>query len=308
MTDAIQRRPLGNTGEMVSMIGLGGAHIGKQADERESIAIIRAALDAGINFLDNCWDYNEGLSEIRMGKALRDGYRERAFLMTKIDGRDRETAAQQIDESLSRLQTDYLDLLQLHEVIWASDPARTFGPGGAIEAMLEAKQAGKARFLGFTGHKSPYIHLAMLQAADEHGVRWDAVQMPLNLMDAHYDSFEQRVLPVLHEKQIAPLAMKPLGGRLILESGTATKAECLRYALSLPVSVVITGCVSLDQLEETLAIARTFQLLSAAEREALLAKTRAAAARGEHELYKTGTRFDGTARRPEWMGPSGVIV
>jgi len=299
---AVPRRKLGRTGEQISCIGVGGFHIGNQKDEAESIQIIRRALDSGINFLDNCWDYNEGQSELRMGKALRDGYRSKAFLMTKIDGRDKKTAAAQIDESLKRLQTDRLDLLQLHEVIHANDPERAFAEGGVIEAMQEARKAGKARFLGFTGHKSPGLHLRMLDAAKKHGFRFDAVQLPLNVMDAHYDSFEKRVLPVLVREEIGVLGMKPMGGSFILESKAATATECLRYCLSLPVSVVITGMDSMDRVEQALSVARGFKPLPVKEVEKLLARTEKAAKGGSLEKYKTSQHFDGTVKHPEWMG------
>jgi predicted aldo/keto reductase-like oxidoreductase len=301
-TQQVPRRKLGRTGEQVSCIGLGGAHIGGQKDEAESIQIIRRALDNGINFLDNCWDYNGGQSEIRMGKALQEGYRTKAFLMTKIDGRDKKTAAAQIDESLQRLRTDHLDLLQLHEIIRDNDPDRSFAEGGAIEAMVEAQKAGKARFLGFTGHKSPDIHLKMLEAAKKHGFRFDTVQMPLNVMDAHFDSFEKKVLPVLVREEIGVLGMKPLGGNIILESKAATALECLRYALSLPASVVITGMDSLPRVEQALKVSRGFKPYSEKEVEALLAKTAKAAKGGTYEKYKVSTHFDGTVKHPEWLG------
>jgi len=195
--NGIPYRELGRTGEKVSLVGIGGYHLGTQGDPNESIAIIRKALDEGFNFLDNCWDYNGGESEIRMGKALQDGYRDKAFLMTKIDGRTKSGATTQIEESLRRLQTNHIDLLQFHEVIRDTDPDRVFAAGGALEAVLEAKKAGKIRFIGFTGHKSPEIHLKMLNAAAEHHFSFDTVQMPLNVMDAHYDSFEKKVLPIL---------------------------------------------------------------------------------------------------------------
>src|SRR5271168_2745330 len=211
--NGIPYRTLGRTREKVSLIGLGGYHLGKQADPQESVRIIRAGLDEGVNFLDNCWDYNGGESEIRMGKALRDGYRQKAFLMTKIDGRDKSTAAAQINESLKRLQTDHVDILQFHEVIRDSDPDRIFAAGGAIEAVLEARKAGKTRYIGFTGHKSPDIHLKMLATAKTHQFTFDTVQMPLNVMDAHFDSFEAKVLPVLLKENIGVLGMKPMGDR-----------------------------------------------------------------------------------------------
>jgi uncharacterized protein len=300
--ETIPRRRLGRTGEMVSLVGLGGYHIGLQKEEEESIRLIRAAVDNGINFLDNSWDYNEGVSEIRMGKALRDGYRQRVFLMTKIDGQDRKTAEKQLEECLRRLQTETIDLLQFHEIIRIEDAERIFAPGGALEAVLEAKKAGKVRYLGFTGHKSPAVHLKMLQTALDHGFIFDAVQMPLNVMDAHFDSFEKKVLPVLREHEIGVLGMKPMAEGFILESKTASPVECLHYAMDLPVSTVITGCDSMEILEQALRAARTFRPLNAGERSALLARTAAAAARGEWEPYKTDTRFDATSRNPHWLG------
>jgi len=301
-TGTVPTRALGRTGENVSMVGLGGYHIGMQSDEQESIGIIRAALDNGINFLDNCWDYNNGQSEIRMGKALRDGYRKKAFLMTKIDGRTRQAAAQQIEESLKRLQTDRIDLLQFHEVIRDTDPDRIFAKGGGMEAALEAKSQGKIRFIGFTGHKSPDIHLKMLNTAFAHNFTFDAVQMPLNVMDAHFESFEKKVLPVLIEHKIGVLGMKPMGDKIILKSKTATPVECLHYAMNLPTSVVITGCDSLDILHQALQAARTFRPLSSSEVAALLARTDTAAKKGEFELYKTTHTFDGTYQNPQWLG------
>ncbi len=298
----IPRRTLGRTGEKVSIVGLGGYHIGMQSDEQESIRIIRAALDGGINFLDNCWDYNNGQSEIRMGKALRDGYRQKAFLMTKIDGRTRQAAQQQIEESLQRLQTDHIDLLQFHEVIRDTDPDRIFAKGGGMEAALDAKKAGKIRYIGFTGHKSPDIHLKMLHTAFAHDFTFDTVQMPLNVMDAHFDSFEKKVLPVLLEHKIGVLGMKPMGDKLILNSKTATPVECLHYAMNLPTSVVITGCDSMQILEQAFDAARTFKPMNSTEVAAILAKTSTAARNGQFELYKTSHNFDGTYQNPQWLG------
>lgn len=295
-------RILGNTGEKVSIIGLGGYHIGMQSEEKESIRIIRTAIDNGINFMDNCWDYNGGESEVRMGKALQDGYRKKVFLMTKIDGRDKKTAEKQIDESLRRFQTETIDLLQFHEVIRSSDPERIFADDGASAAAIEAKKEGKIRYIGFTGHKSPDIHLKMLQTASENGFIFDAVQMPLNVMDAHFNSFEKVVLPVLIQRNIGILGMKPMGAGIILESGVVTAVECLRYAMSLPTSVVITGCDSLPVLRQTMEIARNFKPLTEEERTALLAKTAKTAIKGKYELYKTGTIFDSTSYNPEWLG------
>jgi predicted aldo/keto reductase-like oxidoreductase len=299
---SIPRRTLGRTGEKVSMIGLGGYHLGMQKDEQESIRIIRAGVDAGINFLDNSWDYNDGQSEIRMGKALRDGYRQKAFLMTKIDGRTKKAAGDQLEESLRRLQTDHVDLLQFHEVIRDTDATRVFAEGGGMEAVLEAKKQGKLRYIGFTGHKSPDIHLKMLETAFAHGFTFDTVQMPLNVMDAHYESFEKKVLPVLVKHQIGVLGMKPMGDKLILNSKTATPVECLHYAMNLPTSVVITGCDSMEILEQALDAARSFQAMGSAEVSALLGKTATAAAKGEFERYKTSHDFDSTVQNPQWLG------
>jgi uncharacterized protein len=299
--NGVPYRTLGNTGEKVSSVGLGGYHIGMQRDEQESIRIIRTALDEGINFLDNCWDYNGGASEIRMGKALQDGYRQKAFLMTKIDSHTKQGATTQINESLRRLQTDHIDLLQFHEVIRDTDPEAIFAPNGALEAALAAKKTGKIRYIGFTGHKSPEIHLKMLHTSFDHKFTFNSVQMPLNLMDAHYDSFEKLVLPVLVAHNIGVLGMKPLGNGLILQSKTAEPVDCLQYALNLPTSVVITGCDTLPILQQALQTARTFRPLSQEQVAALLAKTEKAAQTGEHELYKTAHNFDGTIMNPQWL-------
>jgi predicted aldo/keto reductase-like oxidoreductase len=298
----VPRRTLGRTGEKVSMLGLGGYHIGSQKDEQESIRIIRTALDNGINFMDNCWDYNGGESEVRMGKALRDGYRQRAFVMTKIDGRTKKAAAQQVEESLRRLQTDHIDLLQFHEIIRMEDPDRVFAAGAGMEAVVEAQKAGKVRYIGFTGHKSPDIHLKMLETADAHQFHFDAVQMPLNVMDAHYNSFQKKVLPVLVKKEIGVLGMKPMGAGIILGSKTVEPIDCLHYAMSLPTSVVITGCDSVALVEQAVKAARTFKPMSETQVAALLAKTAPAAQNGEYEKYKTTSNFDGTAHNPQWLG------
>jgi len=300
--NGVPYRKLGRSGERVSIIGLGGYHLGMQSDEQESIKIIRTALDGGINFLDNCWDYNNGNSEIRMGKALRDGYRQKAFLMTKIDGQTSKAAAAQLDESLRRLQTDHIDLLQFHEVIRMTDPEHIFAPGGGLEAVLEAKKAGKVRYIGFTGHKNPAIHLHMLETAATHQFHFDAVQMPLNAMDAHYESFGQKVLPVLVKNEIGVLGMKPMGDKLLLRSNTLSPVECLHYAMNLPTSVVITGCESLANVQQALDAARGFKPLTPAETAALLARTEQAARDGQFELYKTTHNFDGTIHNPQWLG------
>ena len=302
-TGQMPTRTLGHTGVEVSLIGLGGWHLGfKYIDEELSIRIIRNAIDNGINFMDNCWDYNEGASEIRMGKALRDGYRERVFLMTKIDGRTKEEATKQLDESLRRMQTDHFDLVQHHEILRFEDPHRIFDDQGANAALLEAREAGKIRYIGFTGHKDPRIHLYMLEVAKEHGFRFDTVQMPLNVMDAHYRSFEKLVLPELVQQNIGVLAMKTLANGSILESNTVTAIECLQYAMNLPTSVVITGCESIEDLEQALTAARTFKPMTDEQVKALLGRTAKAAARGEFELFKTTSIYDGTASHPEWLG------
>jgi len=296
-------RTLGRTGERVSAIGLGGHHLGfKSLSEKESIRIIRAAIDRGINFLDNSWDYHGGASERRMGKALRDGYRGRAFLMTKIDGRSRKEAARQLDESLERLGVETIDLVQHHEVIRFEDAERIFDAEGAHAALLDAQKAGKIRYIGFTGHKDPHVHLHMLTVAGERGHTFDAVQMPLNVMDTHYRSFERLVLPQLVTNGIGVLGMKSMGNGVILKSGTVTAIECLHYALSLPTSVVITGIESMERLDAALEAARSFRRLDQAEMDELRAKTSTAALRGEFELFKTSTVHDGTVEHPEWLG------
>jgi aryl-alcohol dehydrogenase-like predicted oxidoreductase len=296
-------RTLGSTNEKVSVIGLGGYHIGKpQLSEADSIKLIRGAIDQGITFVDNCWDYNNGNSEIRMGKALRDGARAKVFLMTKIDGRTKQEAARQMDESLKRLQTDHIDLLQHHEVIRPEDPDRIFGEGGAQEAMLEAKQAGKIRYIGFTGHKDPFIHLRMLKTAAENHFHFDAVQMPLNVMDAHFRSFEDQVLPVLLKGGIGVEAMKTFGDNFVLRSKTVQPIEALHYSMTLPTSVVITGIDNSGVLNQAIEAVRTFKPMTKDEIANLLGRTRAAAANGQFELYKVSQHFDGTAHNPQWLG------
>jgi aryl-alcohol dehydrogenase-like predicted oxidoreductase len=295
-------RTLGNTQETVSAIGLGGFHIGKQKDEQESLRIIRSAIDRGITFMDNCWDYNEGLSEVRMGNALRDGYRDRVFLMTKADGRTKALAAQQIDESLTRLQTDHIDLLQFHEVIRLEDPDRIFAEEGAVAAFQDAKQAGKIRYVGFTGHKDPLVHLRMLEIARQHDFQFDTVQMPLNVMDAHFRSFQHYVLPVLIERGIGVLGMKSMAGGHILKSRIVSAIECLHYALNLPTSVVITGIDSMEVLDQAIEAAESFNPMSDEKVSELLSRTAGAADSGQYELFKTDNVFDATAMNPEWLG------
>jgi aryl-alcohol dehydrogenase-like predicted oxidoreductase len=295
-------RKLGRSKEEVSLIGVGGHHIGRQKDEKDSIKIIRSAIDAGVNFMDNCWDYHGGASEERMGKALADGYRKKVFLMSKIDGQTRRSAAAQIDESLKRLRTDVIDLMQFHEMIRLEDPDRVFAKNGAIEAMLAAKKAGKVRYIGFTGHKDPSVHLRMLEIAAKHGFHFDAVQMPLNVMDAHFRSFEKLVVPVLVKEGIGVLGMKSMASGLILKSKTVTPVECLHYAMTLPTSTVITGIDSMKILQQNLEAVRTFKPLTVEQVTALLARTAKAAAEGRYERFKTTNGFDGTAKHPEWLG------
>ncbi|HYR85587.1 MAG TPA: aldo/keto reductase [Terriglobia bacterium] len=296
-------RTLGSTGEKVSAIGVGGWHLGlAQVDEQLAIRIVRSAIDGGINFLDNCWDYNDGASEIRMGKALRDGYRDKAFVMTKIDGRSKKEAARQLNESLQRLQVDCIDLVQHHEILRYEDPHRIFDEEGANAALLEARDAGKIRYIGFTGHKDPRVHLYMLEVAEKFGFKFETVQMPLNLMDAHYRSFAKEVVPELVRRNIGVLGMKSLANGILLKSNTATPIDCLHYALNLPTSVVITGIDSMEILDQAFEAVRTFHPLSKQELDALLAKTAAVALSGRFEPFKTTSIFDGTARHPEWLG------
>ena len=296
-------RELGSTGERVSAIGLGGWHIGlKHVDEELGIRIVRTAIDRGITFMDNSWDYNGGASEIRMGKALRDGYRDKVFLMTKIDGRSKKEAARQIDESLQRLQVDRIDLVQHHEIIRYEDPHRVFDEEGANAAFIEAQQAGKLRYIGFTGHKDPHIHLHMLEVAAEHGFKFDTAQMPLNVMDAHYRSFANLLVPELVKQNIGILGMKSLANGILLRSNTVTPIECLHYALNLPTSVVITGIDSMEILDQAFEAARTFQPMNEQQERLLLAKTAEAASRGEFEPFKTSSIFDSTAQNPNWLG------
>ena len=296
-------RELGSTGEKVSAIGLGGWHLSlEKVDEQLSERIVRSAIDRGITFMDNSWDYNGGVSEERMGKALRDGYREKVFLMTKIDGRSKKEAAKQIDESLQRLQVDCIDLVQHHEILRYEDPHRVFDEQGANAALIEAKEAGKLRYIGFTGHKDPQIHLHMLEVAAQNDFRFDTVQMPLNVMDAHYRSFAKLVVPELVEQNIGILGMKSMANGILLRSNTVTPIECLHYALNLPTSVVITGFDSMEILDQAFEAVASFEPMDEQQVQSLLDKTAKAGARGEFEPFKTSSIFDGTANNPDWLG------
>src|SRR3954471_23327140 len=280
-------RELGRTGQRVSIVGLGGYHLGIPP-AKEAIRTVQRALDQGMNFLDNCWDYNGGDSEARMGKALRDGYRQKAFLMTKLDGRTAQSARDQLEQSLQRLQTDVIDLVQIHEVIRDDDPERCFAPGGTIEALIAAKQAGKLRFVGFTGHKDPRIHRGMIETARKNGFHFDTIQMPVNVLDAHWHSFAKEIIPLAQQDGIAVLGMKPMAAGLILESGAATAVECLRYAMTVSgVSLTITGCDSEGVFEQALWLATTFEPITAEERRTLLARTARYAKGGKWERFKT---------------------
>ncbi|MCE5310576.1 MAG: aldo/keto reductase [Acidobacteriales bacterium] len=298
--DMLYRR-LGRTGERVSALGLGGAHIGRPREEEAGIRIVRTAIDRGVTFMDNGWAYMGGKCETWMGKALRDGYRKKVFLMTKFEGRTKAAAARQIDESLRRLQTDVIDLMQLHENIRMDDPDRFFGPGGALEALIEARRAGKIRYIGFTGHKDPAMHLRMLELAAKNKFHFDAAQMPLNVLDASFRSFAQQVVPKLVGQGIAVLGMKPMASGAIPQSRIATATECLHYALSLPTSVVITGCDNPQRLDQALEAVRTYRPLTSQQRAELVARTKDAALEGNFELFKTTDQFDATSRHPEWM-------
>lgn len=302
MSPDMQYRDLGRTGEKVSVIGLGGYHLGKQADPAESERLVRTAIDRGITFMDNCWDYNDGISEVRMGQALRDGYRGKVFLMSKMDGRTKEAYNLQLEQSLGRLQTDVIDLVQFHEVIRLEDPDRIFAPGGALEAVIAAREAGKIRYIGFTGHKDPVVHLRMLSMAQQHGFHFDTVQMPINVMDAHFRSFTREVMPVAIQQGIGVLAMKTFGDHFILDSKTVEPVEALHYSMTQPVSVVITGIDSIPVMEQALTAVKTFKPMTQVQVTALLDRTRDAAAEGRFELFKTTPHFDGTAANPKWLG------
>src|SRR6185503_3075357 len=301
-TGEIPRRPLGRTGAYVSAIGMGGYHLGEVGTEREALRLIHAAIDAGVTFMDNAWEYHEGKSEERMGKALA-GRRGEVFLMTKVctHGRDAKVAMRQLEQSLRRLKTDYLDLWQVHELAYANDPERHFAEGGVIEALDRARREGKVRFVGFTGHKDPAIHLRML-AFD---YPFDTCQVPLNCFDATFRSFEQQVLPELQRRGIAAIGMKSLGGEgNMVKKKVVTASEALRYAMSLDVATTVSGIDSPRVLRQNLAVARGFTPMSAQERETLRARCAALAADGRFELYKTTAKHEGPVGRKEHGFPS----
>jgi predicted aldo/keto reductase-like oxidoreductase len=300
--EQVPHRPLGKTGAQVSALGVGGYHLGSIKDQGESNELVARALDAGINFFDNCWEYHDGISEARLGTALQ-GKRDQAFLMTKVctHGRTKDIAMKQLEESLRRLQTDHLDLWQIHEVVYYNDPDLIFAANGAAEALLAAKQQGKVRFMGFTGHKNPAIHLKMLS----HDFPFDTVQMPLNALDGTFKSFEQQVLPEATKRGIAVLGMKSLGGSgEIVSHGALTAEEGLRYAMSLSVATTISGMDSLGVLEQNLAIARGFQPLTTEAMQTLRERARPLAADGRYELFKTSTKYDGKEGREQHRYPT----
>ncbi len=291
----VPTRPFGRAAIPVSVLALGGWHLGLPKTERAATRLVHAAIDGGITFMDNAWDYNEGVSETRMGKALV-GRRDKVFLMTKccVHGRDARTAMKQLEESLRRLKTDYLDLWQLHEVIFDDEPAKYFARGGAVEALDKARQQGKVRFVGFTGHKNPDLHLEMLA----HDYPWDSCQLPLNCFDASFRSFEQRVLPELNRRGIAPIGMKSLGGDgRAVKAKVVTAQEALRYALSLPIATLVSGIDTMRVLQQNLGVARGFRPMSARQRETLLRRIAAKSRDGRFELYKISAAFDGNESR-----------
>lgn len=305
-TDPIPRRILGRTGAEVCIMGLGGYHLGTIDSKREAVRIVEAAVDGGITFLDNAWEYHDGESEVRMGKALAEGkLRDQVFLMTKCctHGRGKQVAFRQLHESLRRLQTDHLDLWQIHEVVYENDPERHFAKDGAVEALAEAKQQGKVRFVGFTGHKDPHIHLKMLQ----HGFPFDTCQLPLNCFDSAFRSFEREVLPELLVRGIAPLGMKPICGEGTPARKRAVKAtDALRYAMSLPVATTITGIDSMAVLRQNLGVARGFKPMSEGEMDALRRQSAEVAADGRFELYKTTAKHEGPVGRREHGFPADL--
>jgi predicted aldo/keto reductase-like oxidoreductase len=302
----VPTRPFGRTGEHVSILGLGGWHLGRPKTDAEASRLVHTSIDAGVTFMDNAWDYNDGVSERRMGKALA-GRRDRVFLMTKVctHGRDSRTAMRQLEDSLRRLRTDYLDLWQLHEVIFDDEPARAFARGGAVEALDRAKRQGKVRYVGFTGHKDPRLHREMLS----HDYPWDSCQLPLNCFDASFRSFEIEVVPELRRRGIAIIGMKSVcGDARAIKARMVTPREMLGYALSLPVATVVSGMDSMRVLRQNLQIARGFTPFSTRQREAIRRKAARFAADGRFELYKISAAFDGVeARRQHGLPDQGEM-
>jgi aryl-alcohol dehydrogenase-like predicted oxidoreductase len=301
-TEAVPKRPLGKTGVQVSCLGIGGYHLGDLKDQQEANEVVARALDAGINFFDNAWEYHNGNSEERMGIALQ-GKRDQAFIMTKVctHGRTKDVAMRQLEQSLTRLRTDHLDLWQIHEVVYFNDPKLIFARDGVIEALVQAKKEGKVRFVGFTGHKDPSIHLDMLS----HNFPFDTVQMPLNCFDATFRSFEQQVLPEVNRRGMAALGMKSLSGNgQAVKAGVITPQEGLRYAMSLPVAVTISGIDSMSVLEQNLQVASGFKPMSPQQMQALRDRVRAQAADGRWELFKTTKTYDGGEGRRQHGFPS----
>ncbi len=298
----IERRPFGRHPDMVSIVGLGGYHLGNAKTIAEAVRIVHEAIDAGVNFLDNAWEYHDGESEDRMGRAIEDR-RGSVFLMTKVctHGRGAETAMRQLEESLRRLRTDYLDLWQIHECVYYNDPERHFANGGVVEALQRAKAQGKVRYVGFTGHKDPEIHLRMLS----FDFPFDACQLPLNGFDAGFRSFQQRVVPELMRRRIAAIGMKSLGGDgRVVRKKAAGVVEALRYAMSLPVCTTVSGIDSLKVLRQNLRIARGFSPMTGQEREAYERRLAAYASDGRFELYKTSAEHDGDVGRRQHGFPS----
>ena len=298
-------RELGTTGERVSAIGMGGYHLDKDGliPAADAIRLARSAIDSGITFMDNCWDYNDGISEVRLGQALKDGYRQKVFLMTKLDARTAKDYDKQLEQSLGRLNTDVIDLVQFHEILRFEDPDRIFADDGAIHAAMAARAAGKIRYIGFTGHKNPQIHLQMFEVAALHGFKFDTVQMPVNVFDAHFRSFTNDVIPVALKAGTGVLAMKTFGDGWLLKTKTFQPAEALHYGLSVPgVSVVITGIDKPEILEQALTATRNFTPMTAAQKSDLLGRTKEVAMSGKFEPFKTSNIFDGTAQNPKWLG------
>jgi len=295
----IPLRPLGRTGERVSVLCLGGhsSTNPKNLSEKESLRLIQRAVDEGITFMDNCWDYHDGVAEERMGKALAEGgRRDKVFLMTKVCGRTAKDAEANLEDSLRRLRTDRIDLWQFHEMVYDNDPDWIFAEDGAIHAGLKALKEGKVRFLGFTGHKDPIIHLKMLGKPFD----WASVQMPLNVMDVHYRSFQKQVLPVLLQRNIGVLAMKSLGGDgSIVSKAHVPVEDALRYVLSLPISTLVSGIDSEKVLDQNLKIVREFRPMTPQERAAIEGRTLAMAGDGRYELFKSSKIFDGPVHRKQ---------